>query len=166
MHPILGERRRLLIYLFVWQLLGLLLTLGLREDASWLVAAAFFLPLSTVYAFVCLTAWYVCRAFPIDAVGNIWNLLLAHVAAAAVASMLLLVSGLGWALTLDALAPLGAWRLFEQQRVLLFVLGTLLFWLATASLYMLIAFQASRDAETRAIELDLLARAAWKAISI
>ena len=102
MHPILGERRRLLIYLFVWQLLGLLLTLGLREDASWLVAAAFFLPLSTVYAFVCLTAWYVCRAFPIDAVGNIWNLLLAHVAAAAVASMLLLVSGLGWALTLDA----------------------------------------------------------------
>jgi sensor histidine kinase YesM len=160
MHPILGERRRLLIYLFVWQLLGLLLTLGLREDASWLVAAAFFLPLSTVYAFVCLTAWYVCRAFPMDAVGNIWNFLLAHVAAAAVASMLLLVSGLGWALTLDAFAPLGAWQLFEQQRILMFVLGTLLFWLATASLYLLIAFQASREAETRAIELDLLAREA------
>ena len=160
MHPMRGERRRLLVYLFVWQLLGLLLTLGLREDASWVVAAAFFLPLSTVYAFVCLTAWYVCRAFPMDAVANIWNFLLGHVAAAAIASLLLLVSGLGWALTLDTFAPLGAWQLFERQRILLFVLGTLLFWLATASLYLLIAFQASRDAETRAIELNLLAREA------
>jgi two-component system, LytTR family, sensor histidine kinase AlgZ len=146
MHPLLGDRRRLLVYLFVWQLLGLLLTLGLRENAPWFTAAAFFQPLSTVYAFVCLTAWYVCRAFPMDGISNIWNFLLGHVAAAAVASMLLLVSGLGWALTLDALAPLNAWQLFEQQRVLLFVLGTLLFWLATASLYLLIAFQASRDA--------------------
>ena len=101
MHPILGDRRRLLVYLLLWQLLGLLLTFGLQDEFPWLVAAAFFLPLSTVYGFVCLTAWYVCRAFPLDSTTRIWNLLLANVASAMVASMLMLVSGFGWAMTLD-----------------------------------------------------------------
>ena len=40
------------------------------------------------------------------------------------------------------------------------MVGALLFWLAAACHYLLIAFEASRDAETRAIELDLLAREA------
>ncbi len=160
MHPILGDRRRLLVYLLLWQLLGLLLTFGLQDEFPWLVAAAFFLPLSTVYGFVCLTAWYVCRAFPLDSTTRIWNLLLANVASAMVASMLMLVSGFGWAMTLDRMGLVEAPLLFDEQQLLLFVLGTLLFWLAAASQYLLITFQASRDAETRAIELDLLAREA------
>jgi LytS/YehU family sensor histidine kinase len=160
MHPILGVRGRLLVYLLAWQVLGLLLTIGLREDASWLAATALFLPLSTLYAFVCLSAWYVCRAFPIETATNVWNVTLAYVTSAAMASALWVVSALGWALTLDRLLPMGARQLFDEQRLLLFVLGTLLFWLAAAGQYLLMAFQASRDAETRAIELDLLAREA------
>jgi hypothetical protein len=159
MHPILGDRRRLLVYLILWQLLGLLLTIGLRHEAAWLDAIVFFLPLSLVYGFVCLSAWYVCRAFPIDAT-NVWNVYLAYLASAAVASLLWVVSGLGWATTLALLGLGGPAEIFREQQLLLFVLGTLLFWLAAAAQYLLMAFQASRDAETRAIELDLLAREA------
>ena len=60
------DRQRLLVYLVAWQLLGLLLTMGLRQGASWVEAAAFFLPLCAIYAFVCLSAWYLCRAFPMN----------------------------------------------------------------------------------------------------
>ena len=40
------------------------------------------------------------------------------------------------------------------------MVGALLFWLAAAGHYLLIAFQTSRDAETRALEQTLLAREA------
>ena len=49
---------------------------------------------------------------------------------------------------------------YAQQRPLLFVVGALLYWLAAACHYLLIAFQASREAETRAFEQTLLAREA------
>jgi len=161
MHPILGDRQRLLVYLVVWQLFGLLLTIGLRHGEPWLEAAAFFLPLCLIYAFVCLSGWYLCRAFPMNTATSIWNVLLAYAASAAVASLLWVVSAMGWAMTLKAALDIdGPTRLYQQQLLLLFVLGVLLFWLAAACQYMLMAFQASRDAETRAIELDLLAREA------
>jgi len=160
MHPILGDRQRLLVYLVVWQLLGLLLTIGLRQDAPWLEAAAFFLPLCLIYAFVCLSAWYLCRAFPMNTATSIWNVLLAYAASAAVASLLWVVSAMGWAMTLAAVSLQQPTRLYRDEVLLIFVLGVLLFWLAAASQYMLMAFQVSRDAETRAIELDLLAREA------
>jgi sensor histidine kinase YesM len=160
MHPILGDRQRLLVYLVVWQLLGLLLTVGFRQATPWLEAATFFLPLCLIYAFVCLSGWYLCRAFPMNTATNIWNVLLAYAAAAAVASLLWVVSAMGWAMTLGALTLSRPAQLYQDQVLLIFVLGVLLFLLAAACQYMLMAFQASRDAEKRAIELDLLAREA------
>jgi LytS/YehU family sensor histidine kinase len=44
--------------------------------------------------------------------------------------------------------------------VLLIVIGVLLFWLVVLFHYLLIAFEASRDADKRALELSLLAREA------
>jgi two-component system, LytTR family, sensor histidine kinase AlgZ len=160
MHPILGDRRRLFIYLLVWQLVAVLLTFGLRQDASWSVAAALFVPLCCLYAFVCLSAWYLCRAFPADSSSRPLNLLLVYVGAGTLASLLWIVSGLSWALSLDRLGFPDARTIYDEQQLLLFVLGMLLFGLAAAGHYLLIAVQASRDAETRAIELDLLAREA------
>jgi hypothetical protein len=157
MHPILGDRRSLLIYLLLWQLIGLLLTIGLRGDGTWTTSAAFFLPLGLVYAFVCLSAWYLCRAFPLEPQARV-NIIVAQVVAAIVASVLwVLFAGL-WAAGLEGFGALDARQLYEGQQLLLLVVGALLFWLSAACHYMLIAFQASREAETRAIELDLLAR--------
>jgi histidine kinase len=161
MHPILEDRRRLALYLLAWLLVGLLLTLGLRSDSSWLTSAAFLIPLCLVYAFFGLSAWYLCRAFPIDARSRLSTLVIVQMAAAATASAIWVGLGYLWAGALDALdADLFAQAFYAQQRPLLFVVGALLYWLAAAAHYMLIAFQASRDAEVRAFEQTLLAREA------
>ncbi len=161
MHPILEDRRRLALYLLAWLLIGLLLSVGLRSDASWTTSAAFLLPLCFVYAFIGLSTWYLCRAFPIGGRSSWSTLIVVQAIAAAAASAMWTGLGYFWAGALDALsAELGAQLFYAQQRPLLFVVGALLYWLAAAGHYMLVAFQTSRDAETRAFEQTLLAREA------
>src|SRR6185436_17806069 len=99
------------------------------------------------------------RVFPMAAGGTVWRAVAVHMVAAAMTSAIWVALAEAWAATLDALIPgFGAGALHEAQRSLLFVVGVLLFWLVAVFLYLLIAFQASRDAETRALELTLLAR--------
>jgi two-component system, LytTR family, sensor histidine kinase AlgZ len=161
MHPILGDPRRLGIYLLLWQLIGGLLTVGLRGDNPWGISAAFFLPLSFLYAFVCLSAWYVCRAYPLEKGARLLNATIVYVVAAGVASGSWVLAGGLWAAALDAFTRgSAAGNLFDGEQLLLLVVGALLFLLAASGQYLLIAFQASREAERRAIELDLLAREA------
>jgi hypothetical protein len=159
-HPILNDRRRLAIYVLAWLLIGLLLMSGLSRDSAWLTSAALFLPLVLVYSFVSLSSWYVCRAFPINARSALPRVVVAHVAVAAVASGIWVAIAAAWTTAIDALAGLGAGLLYTEQRALLFVVGALLFWLATVFHYLLIAVEASLEAETRALELSLLAREA------
>ncbi len=161
MHPILDTRRRLWIYLIAWLHIGLLLSIGLGRDGVWLVAAAVFLPLSIVYAFVCLSAWYVCRVFPIDDRSKAWKVVAVHAFASVLASALWVAMAGAWARTLDSIGGgVGSDLLFLDRRPILFMVGALLFWLAAVFHYLLMAFEASREAETRALELNLLAREA------
>src|SRR5258705_4189899 len=53
----------------------------MREGDSWMVAAALTVPLCFVYAFLCLAAWYPCRATPLESSGFL-KLLLTHFTAA------------------------------------------------------------------------------------
>jgi hypothetical protein len=159
MHPILGDRRRLALYLLGWLAIGLLLTAGLSARASWPAAAALFLPLSIVFAFMSLNAGYLCRVFPIDPRATLWRTVIVHVVAAAMVSAIWIAIGAGWVGTLSFIAPdLRAGELFGERRQLLFVIGALLFWLASILHYLLIAFEVSQQAERRAIELSLLTR--------
>jgi hypothetical protein len=159
-HPILSNRVRLAVYLAAWVPVGVLLTLGLVGDSTWTTAGALFLPLSLVYGFIGLSIWYVCRALPLDP-GRTTRAVAALVIGAAIASAAWVAIGQAYAAALDSLvAGLDAGVLLNEQRQLLFVVGTLLFWLVATVYYLLIAFQASRVAETRALELSLLAREA------
>jgi sensor histidine kinase YesM len=161
MHPILADRRRLAVYLLAWLLIGLLFLFGLRRDAGWLASAFFFLPVSLLFGFISLSSGYICRGFPIGVGKSVWRIIGAHVLAAAVASALWVGIAGAWSTAIESLGlGDGAERLFAQQQVLLFVLGALLFWLASALHYLLIAFEAAREAETRTLELSLLAREA------
>jgi two-component system sensor histidine kinase AlgZ len=152
------------MYLVGWLPISLFVMGGLGhlgQGRPWTTAAAFFLPLTSVYAFVCLSAWYVCRVFPIEAGGRASRAAGVHLIAGAMTSAIWVTLAEGWAATLDALTPgFGALALHAEQRSLLFVVGVLLFWLVAVLHYLLIAFQASRDAETRALELTVLAREA------
>ena len=158
MHPILIDARRVGLYMLGWIPVVTLLTLGLGRGASPAAAIAVFVPLGFVYAFIGLSAWYVCRVAPIDA-GFAPRVVLAHAIGAAMASAIWIVVGDLWVSLLDAMMPsLAAGTLFASRRLPLYVIGALLFWLAAALHYLLIAFEASRSAERRALELSLLAR--------
>ena len=159
MHPILNDWRRLGLYLLGWLPIGLLLSAGLGQSGSWLTAAAVFLPLSFgVRVHLPERRVYLSRVPDRRAVVH-----LAHGAGAR--------GGRG-----DGQRDMGRdWRRVDSRarfssrglapapsyagkRPLLFVIGALLFWLASILHYLLIAFEASQEAERRALEQTLLTR--------
>jgi two-component system, LytTR family, sensor histidine kinase AlgZ len=157
MHPILGQFRRLLLYLAAWGplsaiLLYLFVSLG---GLSWERAAVLALPLCLVYAFVCLSAWHSCRSIPMGNSGS-W---LTHLVAAVVASLLWLAVAKGLALALSV-APrfAGIDQQVTRQFPLLFGNGVLLYLLSVALHYVLLSNDATHEAEKREVEARVLAR--------
>jgi len=158
------------LYLGAWLPIGGLLAalLALAGAFSWLEAIAVALPLSGLYAFVCLASYYLCRTVPLRLSS------LAHLAgnvlgAAAISASLWVLAGRGWVGLLAWLGlPSAPGRLdpflaaptesYRRAVPILFLAGVLLFLLAAALHYAILAFQASREAETRALEFQLLSR--------
>ena len=160
MHPLLGNPRRLAIYLLGWLFVAALLTVGLRRDVDWITSALFFVPVSLVFALVTQSAWYVCRIFPI-AGSRSWLIGAAQVVAGTIAGVVWVVIAAGWGRALEGMGtdPVTG-PLFLSQRPLLFVVGALLYFLASVVFYLFAAFEASKDAERANVELGLLAREA------
>jgi two-component system sensor histidine kinase AlgZ len=160
MHPLFKRPRQLGLYLLMWLPVAAVLTyllagaggLGSRE------AVALALPLCAVYAFVCLAAWYPCKATPLEHSG-FNKLALTHLTAAVVLSSL-------WVVLAKKLASLLArWPSFAgldgrlpSHVPLLWATGVLLFLLSVTFHYVLLAEQASREAQARALESRVLAR--------
>jgi hypothetical protein len=161
-HPILAQWRRLGAYLASWALLGVLLAALLATAApfGWLEAIVFALPLAIVYGFVGLGSFWVCRAAPLDlkrlprAVGT-------QLAAALISAALWLVVGRGFALVLDRHGPFPGLAAKQAEAApLLLGLGVVLYLLAATLHYLLGAFEASQEAERRALELEIASREA------
>jgi LytS/YehU family sensor histidine kinase len=162
MHPILARPGRLAAYLAVWVPLGVLLAalLALQGALDWSDALLVAVPLAIAYGFLSLSAWYVTGGSPVERVGA------ARVAVTAVLSSFLsaavwLLLARGWmglivSLTRRADVP-GSFRTGAPT---LFGFGFLLYLLAMAVSYLAAAFTASRDAERRGLELQVLAREA------
>ena len=68
MHPFFTQSGRLGVYLLGWIPLAAILggLLVLAGGLSFLEATALSVPLALLYAFLCLSSWYLCRAFPVD----------------------------------------------------------------------------------------------------
>ncbi|MGH9746721.1 MAG: sensor histidine kinase [Candidatus Acidiferrales bacterium] len=160
MHPILGQLRRFIAYLLGWiPLAGMLVyLLAVPGGLTWTEAFAVGIPLCLVYALMCLSAWYSCRGTPLDRTG-VAQLALTHVLAAVV------VSGF-WVLLAKALAHelshFSAFRDIEPRLSknfpLLFGTGILLYLLAVAFQYVLLAVQQSQEAKEREMKAGVLAR--------
>jgi two-component system, LytTR family, sensor histidine kinase AlgZ len=118
------------------------------------------LPLMLIYAFIGLSAFYLCRAFPISREERTWRAVPAFVSAAATVGGLCVALAFGWAQLLESLNIGLQPEVYLAQPWLLFVVGALLFWLAIAFHYVLIASNASQNAERRSLEAGLLAREA------
>lgn len=161
MHPILADRRRLLAYVAAWELLGGLLSalLVLSGNFDWAPALSLAVPLAALYAFVCLGAFWACRAAPLGT--GLLPVAGTQLAAAALSAALWLLASRLWAATLESLGFFPG--LIDSQRraaPLLFGMGLLLFLLAAALHYLLVAFEDSRRAETEALRFQILSREA------
>ena len=158
MHPILSGRETAALYLAAWLIIGGLISalLALPGVFSWVAAAVLALPMALIYAFVCLSSYYLCRAFPLQGSGY-GKLFVTLLLAALVSSALWTLAGSGWALTIQSALddPLLAER-YRQQVPLLFGVGVLLYLLVAAVHYVIIAFDQARLAERRTLELRLL----------
>src|SRR5690349_8722049 len=161
MHPILGQPRRVAVYLALWLPLGVLLAtlLALEGALPWPRALAAAVPLAVVFGFLCLSAWYVARGLPIESTG-LARVLVTGVFAATITSAIWLLFCRAW---MEAIASPASRTVALPFRVVaptLFTFGALLYLLAIAASYVLAAFQASRDVERRRLELQVLAREA------
>jgi hypothetical protein len=144
MHPILASWRRVGVYLLLWIPVQALMQLVSRgaSIALW--------PSLLLFAFLCLTPWFVCRARPLqlsNAVGLAWI----HLGAAAAASALL-VGG--------AMLTAGAIGRKAPDPVSLFAIGVSLYLVSVALHYTALATETSRETERRAAEARTLTREA------
>ena len=115
MHPILGHRGRLLIYLATWLPVGLLLSvlIAFQGQVWWLAAAALAMPLAIIYAFICLAAWYPSRGTPLSS-ANLWRVLSSHALAAVLSSSIWQLAVVAWSALL-ARTPLFADATIDQS---------------------------------------------------
>jgi two-component system, LytTR family, sensor histidine kinase AlgZ len=160
MHPILADGKQLGMYLLAYLPVAILLVVGFGQREAWGTATVFFLPLTMLYAFVGLSAYYVCSAFPINREYRIWRALPAHMSAAATVGALGVGIAWLWAAVLTSLNIGLQPQLYVEKLWPLFAVGALLFFLAIALHYVLIASYASKRSEKHALESGLLAREA------
>jgi sensor histidine kinase YesM len=162
MHPLLTRISHLGLYLLAWvPLTGTsIYVLATRGGLGWFQAAAIAVPVYLFYAFLCLSAWYPCRATPLGKV-SFARLVSTHLIAAAFISFVWTQFG-----ALVSYAVLSAeqfdamQRQFRPQLNAIYTIGILVYLLSVAFHYVLIAMEESRRAEERAAEARVLAREA------
>jgi len=162
MHPILAYRGRLGAYLVAWVPLAAWLATALHQSAGyeWLEASVLALPLAVLYAFICLAAWYPCRAASPRLV-PLARIVATQAVAAGLSAMLWLFLADTWAVFLEQVprfATMGA--RFPTAVPVLLAGGVILYALAAAIHYLLMALEETRRAQTQALELEVLAREA------
>ncbi len=152
MHPLLARSRRLVVYLLAWiPIVALLAYIAWAAGGlSWKNSAEVLAPACLVFAFVCLSPWYVCRARPLRP-SNFAALAFAHAGAAAAASLILVGSARLTAYLLETPLP---------QLPVLFGMGVLLYLVSVGLHYAALAAAASSEAEKHAAEASMLAREA------
>jgi two-component system, LytTR family, sensor histidine kinase AlgZ len=169
MHPILENRRGFGLYAIAWLPLAVLLAYLLRATGlSTKEAIVLVVPLAPFYAVMCLAAWFPCRATPIPKTGFV-RLATTHINAAALLSSVWMFVAMGYAVALEKMdagysAAMGEPAHFpglghhSGLYKTIFGVGILLYLLAAAMQYVLLAVQRSREAEQRETEARLLAR--------
>lgn len=163
MHPLLARPTRLAAYLALAAAFGVLLALTLETVAPghFPSALGFGVPMALVYAFQCLSVWYPVRrataSGPVIAPSAVFGLTLAALASAAIWCAL----GWLWARVLvDFGVPAALPARVVATMPLLAVFGVILFAVAALAHLAFAALERSRDAERRALELQVLAREA------
>lgn len=162
MYPILAQRNSFILYLVCWlpcaMLIAALFVFAARLD--WIAAFALAIPMVVIYAFLCLSSWYLCHYFPLRK-KNFLRLLAVHALAAFFTSVIWILAGKVLATILEVFPSLAQLSANYRNLVpLLVVVGILLFLLGAAVSYLMIFFERTSEMEKRSLELRLLAQQA------
>jgi two-component system, LytTR family, sensor histidine kinase AlgZ len=160
MHPIFTNGKQLALYILGYLPIGAVLVIAFGHAGEWGTAAAFFLPLTLLYGFLGMTAYYVCRAFPITQQYRIWRALPAQAMAALTAGGFSVGIAWAWSAILESLNLQVHPKIYLDQPWTLFAVGVLLFGLAIAFHYALIASLDAQRSESQILESSLLVREA------
>lgn len=160
-HPFFASRRRLALYLGGWLFVGALLAALVHvlkpRPLEWIVA--FTLPLVLVYAFACLSAWWVCRSLPLSPGRPLRLIGMISGTAFMTACFWVSIAG-AWDRMLVELLGIPAGLAIVQDYAVLLVAGISLYLLSTVIHYMFLLFEGSRAADRRAYESQVTAREA------
>src|SRR3954452_16126305 len=161
MHPILARSARLAIYLALWIAIGALLAvlLAVLIGLRWAPAALLALPIAILYAFVCLSAWYVSRGMPLAATGAI-QIVATALTASSIASAMWVFAARLWADWLSRRGIIPPLQHAAGAYALVSALGVLLYLLALSISYLASVFERTRAAERRELQVQVLAREA------
>mgnify|MGYP003596634824 FL=1 len=162
MHPMIERPVRLVAYLGVAAMFGVLLALLVQTVApgSFRATLALCLPLALVYGFQCLSVWYPVRQLPSSRAGAPQLVLLLTLASLASAAIWTAAGHL-WAAALAGAAGFPDLPArFAVALPLFFVLGVFLFILATLVHFLFVVVERSRTAERRGLEREVHAREA------
>jgi two-component system, LytTR family, sensor histidine kinase AlgZ len=160
MHPILSQLRRLALYLLAWVPLAALLRylMGVAGRISAVDSFALAFPLCLIYAFICLSAYYSCRATPLER-STVQRIVATHATGALVASAIWIILAKFLAYSLSRISVFsGIDSNFGPEIPLLLVTGVLFYLLSVSLYYVLMAVETSREAEARAMQASILAR--------
>jgi two-component system sensor histidine kinase AlgZ len=157
MHPVFASRIRFLLYLAAWIPLGAMLgfVLSMAAPINQAESAAITAPITVVLALVCLSPWYSCRVLPLG-LTPVWKLLTNHLLAAGVLSGGVLLAFRAVAAEFGSVFP-GLYDRFQPAMPVLGFMAILLYLLAIALHYALLAVRSSREAEILARESELKA---------
>ena len=161
MYPLLSRRSHLAAYLLLWLLMGVLLAalLAAQGGLTWRFALIIGVPAAIAYSFICLSAWYVARAMPLASTGSM-RLIASALAASAASAAMWLVIVRGWTALMVLRWPAHTGRTFAAIQTMLLGIGVLLYLLALAVSYVLVAVEASQEAQRRGLHGQVLAREA------
>ncbi len=162
MHPVFERRSNLLLYMTAWlppvALFALLLAYA--GQFSWSEAFLIAAPMAAVCAFLCLSAWDLCKVFP-PARASYLRLVGIHLAAAVFTSGVWVLVGAALVVVLSRVPELaGIDDRYWKQAPLLLAVGVLIFLISVSVHYLALAFEKSREAEERSLKLQILAREA------
>lgn len=162
MHPVFIHKKILAAFLIVWTIFGLLFASFIAQPLTpdWIFSLIYTLPLFHFYGLVCLSAWYVCKFFPIKKTGMAKVFLIFSIAALINSSLWLLL-GIEWSALLERsfnAASIASFDVIEPR--LFFILGFTLYLLSGAGHYLAIVYDEAQATQRRLIELHSHAREA------
>ncbi|MGO4883355.1 MAG: sensor histidine kinase [Bryobacteraceae bacterium] len=160
MHPLLVSGAALAVYLAGWVPLAALLIYVLEASGNlgWQASAAIVIPACVVYAFVCLSPWYIVRMTPLRS-SAVSRIITTSFGAAIGGSILLLAIARGTAFLLSRFETFHLVdQRFRPHAPLLFGMGVLLYLLSAGMHYALASVEESKEALQREMQALVAAR--------